>query len=103
MRCSTACILHSQLLRLVSGYAPDTVQVHNTAGLKFWHQTVFCGLTVMELKKYMCVVCGWVYDEKLGAPQHGLPAGTKWEDVPDDWVCPDCNAGREDFDMIVLE
>jgi len=35
----------------------------------------------MELKKYMCVVCGWVYDEKLGAPQDGLPAGTRWEDV----------------------
>jgi len=57
----------------------------------------------MELKKYMCVVCGWIYDEKLGAPQDGLPAGTQWADVPDDWVCPDCGAGREDFDMIELE
>ena len=57
----------------------------------------------MELKKYMCVVCGWIYDEKAGAPEEGLAAGTRWADVPDDWVCPDCGAGREDFDMIELE
>jgi len=57
----------------------------------------------MELKKYMCVVCGWIYDESVGAPQEGLAAGTRWADVPDDWVCPDCGAGREDFDMIELE
>lgn len=57
----------------------------------------------MEYKKYMCVVCGWIYDEKTGAPKEGLPAGTRWADVPDDWVCPDCSAGREVFDMIELE
>ena len=57
----------------------------------------------MKLKKYMCVVCGWIYDEQAGAPQHDLAPGTRWEDVPLDWVCPDCGAGKEDFDMIELE
>lgn len=71
-------------------------------GLRFGIK-LFLRVAVMEMKKYMCVVCGWIYDEKLGAPQHGLAAGTRWVDVPDDWVCPDCGAGREDFDMIELE
>jgi len=57
----------------------------------------------MEYKKYMCVVCGWIYDEQLGAPEHGLKPGTRWDDVPSDWSCPDCGAGREDFEMIELE
>ena len=56
----------------------------------------------MEYKKYMCVVCGWIYDEETGDPQHGLAPGTKWSDVPHDWICPDCDAKREDFDLIEL-
>ncbi len=57
----------------------------------------------MAFKKYMCVVCGWIYDEGQGAPQDGLAPGTRWADVPADWVCPDCGAGREDFDMIEID
>lgn len=53
-------------------------------------------------KKFMCVVCGWIYDEQQGAPEHGLQPGTKWEDVPIGWTCPDCGAGREDFDMVEI-
>jgi rubredoxin len=56
----------------------------------------------MKFKKYMCVVCGWIYDEKLGAPDEGLAPGTLWEDVPDTWVCPDCAACKEDFEMIEM-
>lgn len=56
----------------------------------------------MQYKKYMCVVCGWIYDEELGAPDEGLPAGTLWEDIPDTWVCPDCAAGKEDFEMVEI-
>lgn len=51
------------------------------------------------MKKYKCTICDWVYDEVLGAPDEGIKAGTKWEDVPDDWVCPDCGAGKAEFDM----
>ena len=51
-------------------------------------------------KKYMCAICGWIYDEESGSPQDGLPPGTRWEDVPDTWVCPDCGANKSDFDML---
>ena len=47
--------------------------------------------------KYVCNLCGYVYDEELGAPDEGIEAGTKWEDVPEDWVCPLCGATKEDF------
>ncbi|WP_226662811.1 FAD-dependent oxidoreductase [Microbulbifer aggregans] len=49
-----------------------------------------------------CMVCGWVYDEAKGAPEEGIPAGTRWEDIPDDWTCPECGVGKEDFDMVLV-
>ena len=50
----------------------------------------------------MCVVCGWIYDEEQGAPDEGLAAGTRWEDVPDTWMYPDCAAGKDDFEMVEI-
>lgn len=54
------------------------------------------------MKKYQCIVCGWIYDEALGCPEEGLPAGTRWEDIPNDWTCPDCGVSKEDFEMIEI-
>lgn len=51
------------------------------------------------MKKWQCVVCGFIYDEAAGIPDEGIPAGTTWEDVPDDWLCPDCSVGKSDFEM----
>ena len=51
------------------------------------------------MKMYICIICGWVYDEKEGWPEEGIAPGTKWEDVPDDWVCPDCGASKDDVEM----
>ena len=51
-------------------------------------------------KKWLCVVCGWIYDEETGDPDSGLAPGTRWDDVPESWVCPDCGAGKEDFEMV---
>ena len=42
------------------------------------------------MKRYECIVCGWIYDEALGCPEEGIAPGTKWEDIPDDWTCPEC-------------
>mgnify|MGYP000141175123 FL=1 len=53
----------------------------------------------MELKTYICLFCGWVYDEAAGLPDDGIAPGTAWDDVPDDWLCPDCGVGKEDFEM----
>ncbi len=52
------------------------------------------------MTKWECIVCGWVYDEAKGDPESGLAPGTQWVDVPDDWLCPDCGVGKEDFEMI---
>ncbi len=47
--------------------------------------------------KYVCNVCGWEYDEEVGCAECDIPAGTKWEDVADDFVCPLCGVGKDDF------
>jgi rubredoxin len=47
-------------------------------------------------------LCGFVYDEVLGLPDEGVAPGTRWEDVPDDWVCPNCAATKADFDMVLI-
>jgi rubredoxin len=51
------------------------------------------------MKKYMCLICGWIYDEAAGAPDEGIPPGTRWEDVPPNWTCPECGARKEDFEL----
>jgi rubredoxin len=50
-------------------------------------------------RKYECVICGFIYDEAEGLPDDGIAAGTRWEDIPDDWECPDCGISKEDFDL----
>ena len=50
------------------------------------------------MKKWVCTVCGFEYDEAVGLPDQGIPAGTKFEDIPDDWVCPTCGATKDDFE-----
>ncbi len=47
--------------------------------------------------KYVCNVCGYVYDEEVGDPANGIAAGTKWSDVPETWVCPVCGVGKDQF------
>ena len=47
--------------------------------------------------KYICDVCGWEYDEEEGAPEYGIAPGTKWENVPEDFVCPLCSVGKDQF------
>jgi len=54
------------------------------------------------VKKWMCIVCGFIYDEAQGWPDDGIPPGTRWEDVPDDWMCPECGVGKEDFEMVEI-
>ncbi len=50
----------------------------------------------------MCLICGWCYDEEKGCPEEGIAPGTRWEEIPDDWVCPECGARKEDFEMVQL-
>ncbi len=54
------------------------------------------------LKKWQCVLCAFAYDEAEGLPDEGIPAGTRWADVPDTWGCPDCGASKGDFEMVEI-
>ena len=47
--------------------------------------------------KYVCDLCGYIYDEAAGIPDAGIAPGTKWADVPEDWVCPLCGADKSQF------
>jgi rubredoxin len=53
-----------------------------------------------EFKQWVCVVCGWIYDEAAGLPGEGIAAGTRWAEVPADWRCPLCDVGKEDFALV---
>lgn len=48
----------------------------------------------------VCLVCGWVYEEAKGDPDHCVPPGSRWEDVPDDWCCPECGVDKTEFRML---
>ncbi len=52
------------------------------------------------MKRYMCVVCGFIYSEEVGIPEEGIAPGTRWEDIPENWSCPDCGATKADFELI---
>jgi flavin reductase (DIM6/NTAB) family NADH-FMN oxidoreductase RutF/rubredoxin len=52
------------------------------------------------MKKYRCLMCGYIYDPAVGDPDNGVAAGTAFEDLPDDWVCPDCGVGKDEFEAV---
>jgi len=67
----------------------------NLASRTPWNMT-----TTAALRTWMCLICGWIYDEATGLPEEGIAAGTRWEDVPPNWVCPECGARKEDFELV---
>lgn len=59
-------------------------------------------INMSDPKTWMCLICGWIYDEAAGAPDHGIAPGTAWADVPMNWTCPECGARKEDFEMVQI-
>jgi rubredoxin len=53
-----------------------------------------------DFRQWVCVICGWIYDEGAGLPEEGIAPGTRWADVPADWRCPLCDVGKEDFALV---
>jgi rubredoxin len=53
------------------------------------------------MQKWICEVCDYVYDPEKGDPTQDIPPGTPFEDLPEDWVCPDCGVGKEDFEPVL--
>lgn len=67
----------------------------DSQSLHFHRQSIF-------MKTYICIVCGFVYDEAAGRPEDGIAAGTQWADVPASWACPDCGVAKADFEVVEL-
>lgn len=57
------------------------------------------GMSDSETDRWICEACGWIYDPAEGDPDGGIPAGTPFEEIPDDWFCPVCGAGKGDFKL----
>jgi rubredoxin len=53
------------------------------------------------MEKFICDICGYVYDPAAGDPGNGVDAGTAFADIPDDWVCPECGVGKDSFSPVV--
>ena len=53
-----------------------------------------------KMEKYRCLICGYIYDPEVGGPGSGVAPGTSFGDLPDDWVCPDCGAGKDRFEVV---
>jgi len=56
----------------------------------------------MSYRTWMCLLCGFLYDEAKGIPDEGIAPGTLWSDVPPNWTCPECGARKEDFEMVAI-
>jgi rubredoxin len=54
----------------------------------------------LPYRTWRCLACGYIYDEAEGWPEDGIAAGTRWEDIPAGWCCPECGARKEDFEMV---
>ncbi len=54
----------------------------------------------MQYRTWRCLICDFEYDEAKGLPEEGIAPGTRWEDVPETWTCPDCGAAKTDFLMV---
>lgn len=52
------------------------------------------------MKTWVCTVCGLIYEEEKGWPDDGIAPGTRWEDVPDSWNCPECGVSKAEFEMV---
>lgn len=52
------------------------------------------------MKRWQCRYCAFIYDEAVGIPEEGIPPGTPLQDLPDDWMCPECGTTKDDFDEI---
>jgi rubredoxin len=52
------------------------------------------------MQKYVCLVCGYIYDPAVGDADGGIAAGTSFDDIPDDWICPECGVGKDEFEVV---
>jgi len=73
---------------------------HTAGGITDLHHSEHHMSEVTEYQSWVCLICGWVYNEAEGLPDEGIPAGTRFADIPADWRCPLCDVGKEDFVVV---
>ena len=64
--------------------------------------SIFMAENQVAFRTWMCLICGFVYYEEKGLPDEGIAPGTRWEDIPINWTCPECGARKEDFEMVEI-
>ena len=79
-------------------------QMRQALKLKVLYEHLFCIYclifkTKIIMKKYICTVCQWVYDPEIGDPEQGIEPGVAFENLPDDYVCPLCGVGKDEFEV----
>ena len=74
---------------------------HASSMTRLLKQTIEHTLNSEPMKKWICIICGYIYDEAVGMPEHGIAAGTRFESLPDDWTCPECGSPKESFELYV--
>jgi rubredoxin len=55
---------------------------------------------IVEYKSWVCLICGWIYNEEEGLPEDGIAAGTRFADIPEDWRCPLCDVSKAEFAVV---
>jgi len=80
-------VKHGRTPRTAATYIPKKSETKSKQGVK-------------NMKKYKCNLCGYVYDPTVGDPDNGVKPGTAFEDLPDDWICPECGTGKDEFDPV---
>ena len=74
-----------------------SLAISNNNALPYYNYNIINSKNKRTMQKYVCDVCGYVYDPAAGDPDSGIEPGTAFEDIPDDWVCPICGVTKEDF------
>ena len=64
------------------------------------HSALILGTMKGTLMKYRCLLCSYIYDPAVGDPDNGVAPGTAFDDIPDTWVCPECGAGKDQFEPV---
>lgn len=65
-------------------------------------QAPISGEVGVRYQRWRCIICGFIYDERLGLPHEDIAPGTAWADIPEAWTCPDCGVSKADFSMVAL-
>ena len=90
---------HEEAFRLVAGPEGAEALILNFPRTEIAAQIMPPTADSPRYKVWQCDLCAFAYDEAKGMPDEGIAPGTRWEDVPDDWICPDCATSKHDFQM----